>query len=166
MPTTMSAAAEAALGEHGASVIRRLFLIRDLLNADLRQTVEITDRVLELGTLGGDSTIVKSNWEKVGMTPTLILDDYLMPDGPDSIWAQWGKQVTDCHILFTISVALPGGKLEVLKTYYGEINDYEPTMVGDVAAIALVTLHATNKALSKRMTKATGDETVVLGDTW
>jgi hypothetical protein len=164
----MTTAAKAYLSGDSPRVICTLELVRDLLNSDLRQFVDVTDRVMEFDQLGGDSTLRNLRWKRPGMTPTLQLseDGYLTPGHADSLWTSWGLDPDECYIRFKVMAPLPSGTLEVLRTYYGEIVDSEARMIGNIHAIALVTIVAIDRAMSAKISKASGDESVYIGNSW
>lgn len=167
----ISDVARTELAKTTVKIVKRLEIIYELMDADLRQIVDVSRFVLTYGSIGGDSTIKAKGWSKPKNSPSLQIDDsfFLLPGHPDSVWEGFGAGVTpdQCHVRFTAFVPLPDGTLESIRTWIGRIVDAPVRSSGDVYSIDFSTEHPSAEALDAGITKeSAGDRLGKLGSTW
>lgn len=168
MPVPLSTAAKALLATKSVRVERSLEIVRDLLNADLREMVDVTRYVSAWGVLTGDTTLTADDWAIPGMSVELSAEDdrYIVPGAEESFWASWDLPPDECWMKLLLWVTLPSGTVEVLHTYYGKIRNYAVAASENAFTISLETTFAGDEPLDVGVTKSTGDETQVLGSGW
>lgn len=168
MPITLPANVRAVLAQKAVAVVKRVELVREYWNADLRMTVDVSLDVVKWGALTNKSTIREVNWTVPNLTVSLDnKDGRYSPDHPASIWkATFARTPRDCALIFRLMLPMPDGTLYELQTFKASIEDCVPVDENEIAVVDIVTKHMSHRPLSAKLTKASGDETVVLGTTW
>jgi hypothetical protein len=68
--------------------------------------------------------------------------------------------------MLTLEVPLPGGTWELIETFIGKISEIVPRAAASFVSVDVTAIHDASFALDVGITKASGDETVLLGGTW
>lgn len=168
MSVPLSTAGLAVIAENDVRVIKKMEIIAELWNGDLRQSMDVTDLVTQWGLLTGDSTVRQVKYEMPTLTFEVSNKDGLFsPDGADSVWTDFGIIPKDGYVKLTLSIRLPTGALEVFHTYYGRITNAQAHDDPGSDSVEIETRHVVADQLDAKITKwSAGDELQVLGSSW
>jgi hypothetical protein len=158
---------KAVLAQPNVRVVKRVELVRDYWNADTRMIVDVTGDVVKYGKLTSESTIKSVNWTVPNLTVSLNnVDGRYSSDHPASIWkATFQRNPRECSLIFRLQLPMPDGTNYDLHKYMGSVEAIGREE-GEIAVVDIVTRHMIHRPLSVKLTKNSGDETVILGGTW
>ncbi len=168
MGINLPANVRAVLAQPVVNMVRKVELVREYWNADLRLRVDVSRDVKKFGKLTNESTLKQVNWTVANLTVSLDnVDGLYSPDKSDSVWqATFARKPRECALIFRLMLVMPDGTNYELQKYIGSIEDCVPRDEGEIAVVDVVTKHMSHRALAAKLTKASGDELVVLGTTW
>lgn len=168
MGITLTANVQAVLAQPNVRVHKRVELVRDYWNADLRQSVDVSEDAVKFSRLTNESTLKQVNWTVANLTVSLDnAGGRYSHLGPSSIWqTTFQRKPRECALIFRLMLPMPDGTLYELQRYMGSIEDCVARDEGEIAVIDVVTKHLSHRPLSVKITKQSGDEVVVLGKLW
>jgi hypothetical protein len=158
----------AVLSDPVVKIVKRVELLREYWNADLRLTVDVSEDAVKFSELKNESTLKLVNWTVANLTVSLnnALSRY-STDHALSIWqATFARKPRECAVIFRLMLPMPDGTLYELQKYMGSVEDCVPRDEGEIAVVDIVTKHMSHRPLSVKLTKSSGDETVLTGTTW
>lgn len=168
MGINLPANVRAVLNQPNVTVHRQVQIVREYWNADLRMIVDVSQDVAKIGSLTNESTLKRIDWNVPTMTVSMNNADGKYSKGSAaSIWqATLQRKPRECALIFRLMLPMPDGTLYQLHKFPGSIEDAVPRDESDVAVVDLVVKHLSHRQLAAGITKASGDELVVLGTTW
>lgn len=168
MGISLPANVRAVLNQPKVAVVKRIELVREYWNADLRMNVDVSEDVKKWASLTKKSTIREVNWTVPNLTVSLDnKDGRYSPDHAASIWqATFQRKPRECALIFRLLLPMPDGTLYELEAFKASVEDCVPVDENEIAVVDIVTKHMSHRPLAAKLTKASGDELVVPGATW
>jgi len=150
----------AALASPVRKTYRRLELIKEILNSDLIETLEVTDDVHQWGVIQNRSTIAEVDWQVPSLTAVIRNESQVFSEWLGTSWWQSegvSRIPTECWLRFTYELLYrENTKREVLLTYTGKIQNAYHRYDGTLAVVELETTLAADEGLGKNCLKSSG----------
>lgn len=156
---------------------RKATIIKEPYNADLRESIDISEHVESWGTLKLANTLVYRAWEMPNLTITVVnQNNFFTETHAESVW-QYGPEPTtpyslavdprECHLLIQVYLLMYHGSDAVkLLEYRGRIDDVIPRRDDEYAVSEIVTLMEQAKNLRERVTKESREHWIVGARSW
>lgn len=166
---TLSTEAQAALDQPKTRFIYNGKLVKFGWNADLRDEIDITEDVIDWGTLKLSSSAEGENWEKPNVTVLVRNRDNLYnKDHVSSFFqAATAQEVRKLWYEFTLSlVHLDGVTKENVLFYRGVLEDAVLRYDMELATVEIVTVCVQNTGLAKFVAKTEGGLLILRESAW